>query len=260
MKPLLSTDRGVIIHGEAIEFLQTLPDRSIDHAIMDPPYSPLVHNTQRRGCTGYVEPSRPGAKRAQTNRKRELGFDPLTPELRRVVCEELARILKRWALVFCEHEGTDAWKRDAEAAGLEYVRAMIWRKRGATPQFTGDRPGQGHEVIVTLHQKTAKGKNIKKRWNGGGKHGFYEHPIVLNRNGKTPRLHTAQKPLALMEQLVEDFTDPGDTIVDPFAGSGTTLEAAHKLGRNWIGVERDAKYAETIYTRMMSAMVANDNE
>jgi DNA modification methylase len=163
---------------------------------------------------------------------------------------ELARVVRRWSLVFCDHEGSDAWARDLQSAGLEYVRTMVWIKKGATPQFTGDRPAAGHECIVLAHRRKPNGKPMKKRWNGGGRHGVYTYPIVLNRSGKSPRLHTAQKPIELMSALVSDFTDQGDVVIDPFAGSGTTLLAAQQLGRRWIGVERDQKYIETIVTRL----------
>jgi DNA modification methylase len=259
--PLLTTERAALVQGDAVGFLRTLPDRSVDHVITDPPYSPKVHTAHRIGCTGVAEPTRPNAKRAQFNRVKELGFEPLTPELRHTLAREFARVARRWVLVFCDHEGSGAWKDELELAGLEYVRTLIWIKKGCTPQFTGDRPANGHECIVLAHQRKPDGKNIKKRWNGGGKHGVYTFPIVLNRSGKTPRLHTAQKPIELMEQLVLDFTDENEVIVDPMAGSGTTLLAAQKHGRCWLGVEQSPEYAEIAKARLEHALKAvNDNE
>ena len=77
-------------------------------------------------------------------------------------------------------------------------------------------------------------------WNGGGKRGIYSVPTAIDRDrsGLDARIHTTQKPLALMQALVRDFTDEGETILDPFAGSGTTLYAAARLGRKSIGWDR----------------------
>lgn len=230
---------------DCIEALAALEPASVDHSITDPPYSQHTHEAQRQGCTGYVEPTRPGATRAQFNRTRDLGFAHLTDELREYVSIELARVVRRWVLVFSDHEGSHAWKEDLKRAGLDYVRTGVWIKRGATPQFSGDRPATGHECIVIAHQPG------QKRWNGGGRHAVWDVPIVLNRGSRgEQRIHTTQKPLALMEALVRDFTDEGETIVDPFAGSGTTLVAAKRNGRFSFGYEVDPKYAALANKRL----------
>lgn len=281
IETILASDTSALLHGEAIEAMRAWGDLSVDHVITDPPYSEKVHRAQRVGCTGVVEPTRPGAVKAQFNRARELGFDALTSDLRRATAEQIARVCKRWAMIFSDHEGSHGWREDLEAAGFEYVRTMVWIKKGCTPQFTGDRPATTHECIVLAHRRKPDGKNMKKRWNGGGKHGAYyttiddrevarilepgevesvttEHgvyiyPIVLNRGAAKQRLHTTQKPLELMRALVQDFTDEGELIADPFAGSGTTLLAAQQLGRGWVGVELDRKYIDVIVTRLATA-------
>jgi site-specific DNA-methyltransferase (adenine-specific) len=66
-------------------------------------------------------------------------------------------------------------------------------------------------------------------------------------------VHTTQKPEALMEALIRDFTDPGDLILDPFAGSGTTGVAAIRLGRRFIGWEKDPKYHAIALKRLTAA-------
>lgn len=226
--------------ANCVDFMREMESTSVDHVITDPPYSANTHKKQRRGQTpNYTEPTRPNAVRAQFNRARVLGFEPLTPALMHASAEQFARIARRWVLVFSDHENSMKWAEALTCAGLEYVRAAIWIKRGATPQFTGDRPAQGHEVIVIAHQTKDNGKPMKKKWNGGGKHGVYTYPIVLNRGKKRVRLHTAQKPYALMEQLVLDFTSEGEVVLDPFCGSGTTLLAAARNHRHFIGVDEN---------------------
>lgn len=235
---------GQVVTGDAVEVLARLPDESVDHVVTDPPYGEHTHRAGRRGCTGVVEPTRPGAIRAQTNRRRDLGFAHLSDDLRDGLAAQFVRLAKRWVLVFSDHVGSHAWAVALEAAGLEHVRTAVWIKRGATPQFTGDRPAQGHECIVIAHRRKPNGRPMKKRWNGGGKHGVYDFPIVLNRGRRRVRWHTTQKPIPLMRALLNDFTDAGDVVLDPCAGAGSTLVAAEELGRRWIGVEVDPGYAD----------------
>lgn len=236
---------NVVLEGDCLDHMAVMADGCVDHAMMDPPYSRHTHEAQRRGCTGYTEPTRPGATRAQFNRSRDLGFGHLSAKLRAAVAKESARLALRWVLVFSDHEGSHSWKEDLEAAGLDYVRTGIWEKLGSTPQFSGDRPAVGHECIVIAHHPG------RKRWNGGGRHAVWRVPIVLNRGaGGERRVHTAQKPLVLMEALVRDFTDEGETILDPFAGSGTTVVAAKKNGRVGVGFELDPGYVAVANERI----------
>lgn len=87
----------------------------------------------------------------------------------------------------------------------------------------------------------------RKRWNGGGKRGVYRHATNGERGVKP---HPSTKPEPLMSELLMDFTDVGELILDPFCGSGTTLAAAKKLGRKAIGIEREEKYCEVAARRL----------
>lgn len=208
-----------------------MADASVDHVITDPPYSEHVDGNSMRG-RGH----RAGG------RKQALGFKPLTVSDMEACADRFARICKRWVLVFCAQEQVHEWRGALTSAGLEYVRCGVWVKENATPQFTGDRPGQGFEAIVIAHQPG------RKRWNSGGKLGVWTSPTAY-RDGDDI-VHTTQKPLSLMEALVRDFTDPGETILDPFAGSGTTGVACIRLGRNFIGFERDEKFHAAAMKRL----------
>ena len=232
------TPRWQVIHGDCREVLPTLGQ--VDHVITDPPYSEHVHKAARHGAMV----AEPGKGKAAFFRNTDLGFAYLEPELRAFVSAELGRLSRRWSLVFADVEGAPGWVADLMAAGLEYVRTGAWVKVGATPQFSGDRPAAGFEAIAICHPKG------RKRWNGGGRHAVWSHPIVLDRGGHPNRVHTTQKPLPLMLELVELFTDPDDLVLDPFCGSGTTGVACLRLGRRFIGIERDEKYAAVARERL----------
>lgn len=200
--------------------MASLPVGCVDHVITDPPYSEHVHGKSRRGASlpdGRGEKWRgESGERACLSRARELGFESITPELMQASAATFARIVKRWVLTFCDDEIAGDWKAANVAAGLQHVRVGHWHKLGCTPQFTGDRPGSDSESIVIAHPKG------RKRWNGGGTWATWTHPIALQRGDGTIRVHTTQKPESLMLELVSLFTDPGELILDPFAGSGTT--------------------------------------
>lgn len=217
-------------HGDGLMGMQALGPASVDHVLTDPPYSQWVHQQHKVGG---------GARVGGGERYKDLGFGHLTPELRAEAARHIARITRRWCLVFCDAEGIAGWMHDLALWGLEHVRVGAWIKQGATPQFSGDRPAPGWEAIVVAHRPG------RKRWNGGGRHAVWTHPIV-----QTGRLHTTQKPLGLMEALVRDFTEPGELILDPFAGSGTTGVAAVRHGRRFLGWELQEKYADAARRRL----------
>lgn len=208
-----------LVLGDCLEGMARLADRSVDHVITDPPYSEHVHGKSMRGGRG-------GGKRVG------LGFEALRADVRAGCCEQFARLARRWVLVFSDVESAHLWRRDLEAAGLEFVRTGIWVKIGPTPQFTGDRPAAGAEAITIAHRRL-----VRKRWHGGGKPGIWSCPTAHRYGDRV--VHTTQKPESLMESLVLDFTNPGDLILDPFAGSGTTGVAALRNGRRFLGWERD---------------------
>lgn len=246
-RPYYSDALVTLYHGRAEDVLPSLA--SVDHVITDPPYSEHVHGSARSSRMQSSK-DRGGRYGADTRRNVDLGFEHLTPELRETCAREFARLAIRWVLVFSDVESGHLWRSGLEAAGLDYVRTGAWIKLGSTPQFSGDRPATGFEAVTICHPKG------RKRWNGGGKHAVWAVPIVLDRGRKGERLHTTQKPAPLMAALVDQFTDPGETILDAFAGSGTTLLAASHAGRRGIGIERDERYCEVIAKRLQNADVS----
>jgi DNA modification methylase len=228
-----------LYHGDCLEVLPQL--EPVDHVITDPPYSILVVNTSARGRTE-------GEKRKgqQTNAtRRDLGYQGVDDSMRLAVAREVGRLARRWAMVFCDAESLTAWRIVLESAGLRHIRSGAWVSPACTPQFTGDRPGTGWEACQISH---ASGRC---RWNGGGSPAVW----VFNRpvNGSEDRReagHPTPKPVLLLTRILADFTDAGETILDPFSGSGTLGIAAKLNGRKAILIEREEKYCEIAAKRL----------
>jgi len=244
--PYYQDEHVTLWHGDCLDVLPGL--EPVHHVITDPPYSAHMHGAAR---SSRMQPAndRGGRYGADTRRVVDLGFEHLTPELRTACAEQFARLASRWVLVFSDVESGHLWRDDLATAGLDYVRTGAWIKLGSTPQFSGDRPATGFEAITICHPKG------RKKWNGGGKHAVWTHPIALDRGRNGARLHTTQKPHELMQELVGLFADEGETILDPFAGSGTTLAAARMLGRKSIGVEQSEAYCEVIAKRLSQGVL-----
>lgn len=244
MTPYYEDGQVVLYRGDCREVLPRLG--GVRHVITDPPYGAHVHGNARSQRMKSAN-DRGGKYGADTRRSVDLGFEHLSEELRVFCAEQFSRLAERWVLVFSDIESDHLWRSDLDEAGLDYVRTGVWHKVGSTPQFSGDRPAVAVEAITICHPKG------RKRWNGGGSHAIWSVPIVLNRGGAEKRLHTTQKPEALMRALVDQFTDPGDLILDPFAGSGTTGMAAKYLGRKAVLVEEDEARAEVCAKRLEGA-------
>lgn len=227
-----------VIRGDCLEVLPTLPDKSVGVCIQDPPYSEHTHSKQRAGGADAGSRLPDGFARDRT-----LGFEHISQGQREAVAAELSRLISRWSLTFTDSESAAEWMRANTAAGLGHVRIGVWIKEGCTPQFTGDRPATGAEAVVISHPPG------RKKWNGGGTRAVWSHPIVTGINPERTE-HTTQKPLSLMLELVELFTDPGELVLDPFCGSGTTGVACLRLGRRFIGIERDEKYHQVAVDRL----------
>lgn len=224
-----------LYHGRAELVTPYLHEPGI--CIWDPPYSKHTHEKSRAGARTeslYV-PRAHGRRRMQISHAVDFGFEPLRGWERRAMAAEARRLSSRWSLVFSDAESAWLWRISLMAQGLEYVRTMQWIKLCGSPQFTGDRPAVAAEAITLVHPPGAK------RWNGGGKRGIYEHAVVLNRSGGNEvRENETQKPLDLMLELVEDFTEPGELVYDFTCGFATTAIACLRAKggpRRFVGIE-----------------------
>lgn len=238
MRPFYQDEAVQIFCGDCREVLPSvLADRGVDHVITDPPYESEAHTLQRRVQRQTSSDERYGRVVAVE----PLEFPPIDAETREAVSRLMATKARRWMLVFCQIEGAPLWRASMEGAGAVYRRTCVWVKPDGMPQLTGDRPGMGYEALLAMH---AAGRS---KWNGGGRHGVW---IVPKGEGGGKNPHPTQKPESLLNDLVVQFTDPGETILDPFGGSGTTAVAAKRLGRRCILIEREEKYCEVAARRL----------
>lgn len=210
--------------GDCLEVLRRMPDSSVDAVITDPPYNSRTHTGAMRFDTASGKPG-----------KLEIPFSHLT---NMEFLTECLRVSRGWVIAFCSMEQIGHYQLMADKA---WIRAGFWRRSNATPQFTGDRPAVAGDAVAIMHRPG------RKRWNGGGSAAYWEHASE-QRN----RIHPTQKPVPLMAELIEQFTQPGDVVLDPFNGSGTTGVAAIKLGRRYAGIEMSVEYADAARRRLMA--------
>jgi hypothetical protein len=224
-----------------------------DTLIVDPPYASHVHaNAASVGVLG-------GGLGVHA---RALGFEALTLELRQCI-GLAANSVRRWSAIYSDVESTHLWRAAVDRA--EYIRPIPWI-RWSQPQLSGDRPCTILEIVSVFHaqQNGARGgvKPIAKRWNGPGNIipvvtgellGSL-HDRALRGDGK----HPTEKRLSQLLELVSWFSDAGQSVIDPCAGSGTTALACRLLGRECVAVELDATWAGFADRRARSNLQPRD--
>lgn len=238
-----------VIHGDCLDVMAGMLGRGekVAHVITDPPYEAEAHTLQRRVKRSDQKTSAFGGPDARVAMVEPLEFPPMAPHDRSLAGELISGLAARWSIAFCQVEAAMLWKSALVASGAHnYRRTGVWVKPDAQPQLSGDRPGMGYESVVFTH---AKGRSV---WNGGGRSSVFTH--IKNTPGGSE--HPTTKPLPLMLELVELFTDPGDTILDPYCGSGTTGLACKILGRDFIGIEKSQKFARIAEARIAGTYAA----
>lgn len=228
---------GIVLYlGDCRDVLPGLG--GVGHVITDPPYDPEAHTPARRARSGGLHKNMP------------LDFAPLTNEVRDSVCAWTAENCEGWLLAFCQTEQVAGWRDAIEAAKIKYKTPMIWVKPDSVPKLNGQGPAIGYESIVSAWCGSGYAK-----WNGGGKRGVFTH---LTNGPTRTHTHMTEKPVPLMSELIELFTNAGEVILDPFMGSGTTGVSAVHLGRKFAGVEIDPKHFDTACQRIAGALKQGD--
>ena len=261
MKPYYEGKGITIYNCDCREILPSL--ERVDHVLTDPPYARDVYVRLSGSVIDRPNPNqKPGQKMPRLSRltipttgkegraihnlkdgglaKMAAGDIGAIDEMLEDVAREIARLAKRWSLVFSDAETIHRWRSALEGAGMRYVRTGAWVKPDAMPQMSGDRPSVGFEPCTITHAQGAM------RWNGGGSAAVWTYNTAkVNRPN-----HPCPKPLPLMKRLVSLFSDPDEIIFDPFMGSGTTLLAAKELGRQAIGIEISEEFCEIAVNRL----------
>jgi len=215
-------------NADCLDVLAAMPDGAVDCVITDPPYG--ADDTHAGHLSSVVLRNGEPARQA-------LGFAGISSDAFCLLTVSLLRVARRWVVMTCE------WKymHLLDEMGV-LIRFGVWHKPDGAPQFTGDRPGMGWEAVAVCHGAG------RKRWNGGGRHAVWTEAKGDGHSG-----HPTAKPIRLVRQLVRDFSDPGETVFDPFLGSGTTGVACVELGRSFIGCEIDPKYFAMAQERIGNA-------
>lgn len=220
-----------LYNGDCLEVMAGL--EPVSHVISDPPYEESTHKNIggiKRNDGGKV-----------TEKLDFVSVEAIRPQ----VIKAIEPICDGWALLFCTTEGVARWADEINISALKYKRACAWIKPDSMPQMNGQGPANAIECFVA-----AWGGSGHARWNAGGKRGVYTH--LTNQKDRDGR-HPTEKPIPLMMELLKDFTNPGETILDPFMGSGTTGVACARMGRKFIGVELDPKYFDVACERIRKA-------
>lgn len=213
----------VILNEDARSYLPA----PFDVLLVDPPYSAHVHER----ATSHAP--KLGAQH------RDLGFDHLSDHLRNVIAAHASQA-RKWGLIYCDAEGLSEWRRACVLAGASYIRAVPW-VRWSMPQLSGDRPPQGFELVLCFWG-TQKGR---KSWNGPGNLTHLAHKCLRGKDK-----HKTEKPLGQALDLVSWFSNPGEVVFDPCAGSGTVGLACRLLDRSYVGLEIDLEWARRAEDRL----------
>ena len=216
------------------DFLETLPEASVDFILTDPPYT-ISRNT---GFQSVVK----GVRRFAVSM--DFGeWDHVQIDLAEMA-RAFYRVLRRGgtAIVWYDVWKVGVLKESMEQAGFGMLRQIIWEKTNPVPlNMRATYLSNAREMAVSAV------KGGRPVFHGNYDSGVYSLPIPRH-NGK--RLHPTQKPESLFADLICKHSNPGDLVVDPFVGSGTTATAALKCGRAFDGCDIDEGYVDSARQRV----------
>lgn len=205
--------------GDCLELMKELEDNSVDLVLTDPPYGINICST---GSVGGVCLTKTTDYGIQT-------WDKTIPE--KEVFDEMFRISKN-QIIF----GGNYF--------LDYLPStpcmIVWNK---------DNSGNFADCELAWTSFNSAVRMFKFRWNG---------MLQEDMKNKEERVHPTQKPIALFKWILENYSNEGDVILDPFLGSGTTLRACRETNRNGIGFEKEEKYEPIIRKRIMADIPSLD--
>ncbi|MBV9528382.1 site-specific DNA-methyltransferase [Sphingomonas sp.] len=251
-----------ILQGDCIAEMATLPDKSVDMIFADPPY-----NLQLGGDLFRPEGGRVDAVDDDWDK-----FDSLAvyDDFTRRWLAEARRILKDSGTIWVIGSYHNIYRVGSllQDADFWILNDIVWRKSNPMPNFRGTRFTNAHETLIwcakdetaryTFNYRAMKALNddlqMRSDWvlpicSGGER--------VKGDDGA--KAHPTQKPEGLLYRILLACTKPGDVVLDPFFGTGTTGAVAHRLGRRWIGIEREAAYVKVAKQRISSTLPLDES-
>jgi modification methylase len=237
--------RNQILAGDCIEAMRALPEASVDLVFADPPY-----NLQLRGELHRPDNSKVDAVDEAWDR-----FDGFAAYDRftRAWLAEARRVLKPEGAIWVIGSYHNIFRVGAamQDAGFWLLNDVVWRKANPMPNFRGKRFTNAHETLVWASSSegaryTFNYEALKALNEGVQMRSDWTIPLctgaerLKDENGD--KAHPTQKPEALLHRILVATTHPGEVVLDPFFGTGTTGAVAKMLGRDFIGIEREAAY------------------
>jgi len=245
---------ATIVHGDCIAELAKLPAESIDLVFADPPY-----NLQLKGDLKRPDDSRVDAVDDEWDRFSSFGaYDAFT----RAWLTACRRVMKPAATLWVIGTYHNIFRVGALLQDLGYwiLNDIIWRKSNPMPNFRGRRFTNAHEALIwAARDEAGKGYTFNyEALKAGNEDVQMRSDWMLAlctgeerlKDDAGRKLHPTQKPQALLTRVMLASSRVDDLVLDPFCGTGTTGAVARRLGRRFIGIERDATYAAAAQRRI----------
>ena len=242
-----------ILQGECIDILNSLPEKSVDLVFADPPYNLQLQNDLYRPNLSKVD--------AVDERWDKFSSFATYDEFSRDWLRAAKRVLKDTGTIWVIGTYHNIYRVGAvmQDLGFWILNDIAFIKSNPMPNFRGVRFTNAHETLLwaqkekgakyTFNHRSMKALNddlqMRSDW-------YYALATGKERikNGNGSKAHPTQKPEALLYRVILSSTNSGDVVLDPFFGSGTTGAVAKKLGRNFIGIERETKYIKAAQKRI----------
>ena len=254
--------KNSITQGDSLELLKKIPDKSIDLVFADPPYNLQLRDTLYRPDQTTVE--------AVTNDWDKFDTYQVYDEFCLVWLKECKRVLKDGGALWVigSYHNILRLGTSIQNLGFWILNDIIWHKTNPMPNFRGTRFTNAHETLLwcTTSRKakyTFNYQNLKELNEGKQMRSDWHIPICAGkerlREDNNQRSHPTQKPEALLYRIMVSSTHKGDTVLDPFLGSGTTAVMAKKLQRNFIGFEQDPNYIKLAKKRLKNTQPLSED-
>lgn len=245
---------GEFIHGDAFEVLPALDAEIADLVFLDPPYNLQLRTTRINRWSGRE------VRGLDEEWDRFDSFEQYDAFIERLL-RECQRLMKPSATLWIIGSYHCIFRigKIMQDLGFWILNDVIWFKSNAMPNFRNVRFTNATETLIwAVKDKSAKGytfhPDIAHQYSGGKLAiNVWRLPIC---QGDERSEHRTQKPEALLERIIRICTNPGDLVLDPMAGSGTTGVVAQRLGRRFLLIEKDERYVSIISRRLENNQIA----